>query len=388
MQEAPPTHGLPADESSSSANVRVRRDVVAAFWGLTWALFTLIRVAFTYGVAAPGRYPAPIYGAIADAIQLGQWALLTPFIFWLSARLSFTRRNWKRRLTAHLGIGVALVVMTCLVMILVESALMKGARPREWTVQVIGDMLLSYGAPLFLLMYAGIVGTGTGLRYLRDLQREQLVAARLSAQLAEARLESLRTQLHPHFLFNTLNTISQLTHTQPVAARESLAQLGGLLRRAFSTTAVHEVTVAEELRFIEDYIALAARRFGSRLRIGIKAAPDMSDALIPPMILQPLEENAIEHGVATVAGPAELTVEVRREKDAIRVRICNTGRGLSGTPSGVGVGLRNTRARLQQLYGDQAGLTLRETGEGHAEAELWMPYHTRSDLHVMMAEPR
>jgi sensor histidine kinase YesM len=380
-REMPPAARAGAENQS----VRVRWTAVLGFWALFWVLFTAIRVAFTYWVKPAYRYPSPVYGALNDAIQLGQWALLTPVIFWLSGRVTLTRRNWRSRLPVHLAIGIVLVVTTSVVMLLVQYAFLPAALRYPLTPVVVIQKLLDYGSELFLLLYAGILGSGFALHAYRDLQREQLAAARMSAQLAEARLDALRMQLHPHFLFNTLNTIATLTDQDPAAARRAIALLGDLMRRALASAREQEVTLDEELAFVAVYLELVTARFGDRLRVVLHAPPDVRDALVPTLILQPLVENAVEHGVGRLAGRGFVELDAHLAGDRLHVRVRNSAGERDEQPrERGGVGLANTRARLIQLYGDAAALTIATDGDQGVTADLSIPYHTRADLQARL----
>lgn len=381
---AVPSPGTPRTGDAADASappLRVPWTLVLGFWALFWVFSTAIRLGFTYWVAPAGRYPSPVYGALNDGLQLGQWALLTPAVFWLTGRLPITRGNWRRRLPVHALIGIALVLATSLGMMAGHYLVLPSAQRHPWTLLVVSEMLLSYGTPLFLLLYAGLVGTGTALHVYAGLQRQQLASARMAAQLAEARLQALRMQLHPHFLYNTLNTISTLTQHDPASARRVIARLGELLRWTLESAHEREAELDGELRFVERYLEIAAARFGPRLRVDVRVQPDARAALVPTLVLQPLVENAVEHGIARDPDGGRIRIEAAVEDDVLRIRVRNSGRGVR-PGHGEGVGLRNTRDRLRQMYGGAAGFRLWESAADEVTAELWLPFHTAADLHV------
>lgn len=185
------------------------------------------------------------------------------------------------------------------------------------------------------------------------------------ASLANARLESLRLQLQPHFLFNTLNTISGLVHTEPDRADAVVTALSDLLRLTLETSGERELPLREELRLVEAYLAIMQARFEDRVRARIEVAPDVRDALLPAFFLQPLVENAVHHGLEPLPAGGTVTVRVHRESDRLKIEVCDDGVGLdTHAPRREGVGLGNTRARLRALHGERASLDLRPAPDG------------------------
>jgi LytS/YehU family sensor histidine kinase len=187
----------------------------------------------------------------------------------------------------------------------------------------------------------------------RDVHRLQLESVALQQHLAEARLQSLRTQLQPHFLFNALNTMSALTETNPKTARRLIEQLGQLLRVSLRHASTPLVTLAEELTFLDDYLAIETTRFEGRITVSVRADDDTLDAEVPSFLLQPLVENAIRHGVGPRLSGGHIAVTATREGSRLRLRVRDDGLGLRPdwtTRRDAGVGLRNTAARLEQQY--------------------------------------
>lgn len=349
--------------------------LIVAFWAAAWALFAGLRLALVYWINPESARRLQLIALADYAIQYGMWALLTPPIFWLSWRFPVTRRNWFRRVPLHLAIGAAVVLATMLSMLFLHN---QYAHPRgtghSWTLVEVSRQLILYGYNYHLLFYLGILTAGFAFHFYRNLQRQRVAAARVQSQLTEARLQALRMQLHPHFLFNTLNTISSLTEDDPRAARRVIARLGELLRRALESTDEQEVTLAEELRFAELYLQIAGVRFGDRMRVEIDIEPGLEEAVVPNLILQPLVENAVEHGIAESFGAGVIRIEAERYGDDLHCRVSNSGPAIR---NGIieGVGLSNTRARLEQLYGSGGRLVLSETNAA-ATVEVVIPYHT------------
>jgi LytS/YehU family sensor histidine kinase len=209
----------------------------------------------------------------------------------------------------------------------------------------------------------------------------ELDAARAKSQLAEARLEALTAQLQPHFLFNTLQAISTLITRDPVAANTMLASLSDLLREVLRRGERREVPLEEELRVLAPYLDISQWRFGDRLSVRIEADPSVRRALVPFFVLQPLVENALQHGVGSRAGPGAIRIEANREGDRLWLTVIDDGPGSETTEARRGIGLPNTRARLQELYGDRHTLELgRLTGSQPGfRVRLGIPYHEQSN---------
>ncbi|HYH81808.1 MAG TPA: histidine kinase, partial [Longimicrobium sp.] len=209
------------------------------------------------------------------------------------------------------------------------------------------------------------------------------------ASLSEARLQALKMQLQPHFLFNALNAISTLIHRDPEAADQMLASLAAFLRHTLATAEAQEVPLAEELRFLELYLEIEQVRFGDRLQVAMRVERGARQALVPHLILQPLVENAIRHGIATLVGGGRVEISARRDGDHLRLRVRDNGVGLAATRDSdrvEGVGLASTRGRLDQLYGASHQFTLSEPEGGGTLADLRIPFHTAAEPAAPAAE--
>lgn len=198
-------------------------------------------------------------------------------------------------------------------------------------------------------------------------------ATRLEGQLFAARLEVLRAQLQPHFLFNALHAISALIDVRPHDARRMLTRLAELLRAAVEFSDAREVPLTRELEWIEQYVELQQIRHEEQLNVDVEVAPDAMRAMVPPLVLQPLVENSIKHGVEQRAGGGRIAIAATRDGDTLTLRVRDDGPG-PGHSSSNGVGLRNTRARLETLYGPTASVTLRAAEGGGAEAIVTIPF--------------
>ena len=230
-----------------------------------------------------------------------------------------------------------------------------------------------------LLAYGGIVVATYATDFYRRLRERGLVTTRLEAELAQAQLHALRMQLNPHFLFNSMNTISMLVREgEGKEAVRMLAGLGELLRHVLEDSRPQEVPLRDELEFVERYLAIEQVRFDDRLQVSIDADPDLLDAQVPNLVLQPLVENAIKHGIARQTGSHLVEVSATRKGERLILRIRDDGPGTAGTVTD-GVGLKNTRARLEQLYGSEQSLELQTAERGGAVATVTLPYHTAMD---------
>jgi LytS/YehU family sensor histidine kinase len=228
-----------------------------------------------------------------------------------------------------------------------------------------------------------LAGTLAVLALSRAAEREREAAAlvlrtsRLEKQLVEAQLGVLRAQLHPHFLFNALHAISTLVDWRPREARRMIVRLSELLRLAFTLSEEREVSLSQELDWLEHYLELQQIRFGDRLSVEVRVAPDAIAARVPPLILQPLVENSLKHGIERQSHGGRIGIVAERDGRWLRVRVTDDGPGpiMESSQSGTGVGLRNTRDRLRALYGDDQQLVLRQREPSGAEVLVELPYH-------------
>src|SRR5262249_1268645 len=231
---------------------------------------------------------------------------------------------------------------------------------------------------LQLPTFWGLVGVAHALRFYERARVRELREAELESRLAQARLEALRMQLHPHFLFNTLNSIASLVHDQPQVAEEMIESLSELLRVTLNHSDRQEVTVREELEFLDGYLRIEQTRFGERLRVEQRIDPDVGDAMVPTLVLQPLVENAVRHGIEKQIAPGCISITIERAGANLRLRVNDNGRGCQTARPKLkeGVGLSNTRSRLKELYGESGLLELQSGGSGGFLATVTIPWRT------------
>ncbi|HZR07777.1 MAG TPA: histidine kinase [Myxococcales bacterium] len=225
-------------------------------------------------------------------------------------------------------------------------------------------------------MLAMVVGVIHAVEYQRSLREGQMRAAQLESHLTKARLEILRNELQPHFLFNALHSISTLMHRNVEAADEMLAQLADLLRLSLERKNVQEASLREELSVLEPYLNILRIRFGDRLSIGVNVDPALLDATVPLFILQPLVENAIRHGIDRRAGAGRIDIRAHAAGELIEISVADDGAGLSENGIREGIGLSNIRLRLEQLYGSRGAIALKGNPESGTEVVVRIPRET------------
>jgi two-component system, LytTR family, sensor kinase len=313
------------------------------------------------------------FGDLLRAMGVGSvtWygsILSTPLFLWMSRRVPLERERWGARVLGYSIVIAALVIACALLQYRVTFAGPYGGPPL--TLYLRGALLT--GALPFITVAAAAHAVEAGAR----AHERELDAARARGQLAEARLEVLTAQLQPHFLFNTLQGISTLITHDPVAADRMLTSLSDLLREVLRRGDRREVSLDEELRVLEPYLDISRRRFGDRLSIGTSADEASRRALVPFFILQPLVENAVHHGVSSRAGPAAIHIEATRVGDRLDLSVIDDGAGAESPDPGRGIGLANTRARLEELYGNDQTLVLDHPSTGGFRVRVSIPYRT------------
>jgi two-component system LytT family sensor kinase len=311
------------------------------------------------------------------------WIPVTPFILLLGRRVPVgLGRKWT-------GILVHVVVASLLSLFFAawNTLFARPIAPRETVFELDpGYFFNSFVLQRFhtsLLTYVVILGVGYGIEFYRQHRERELQASQLQAQLAQAQLQALKMQLHPHFLFNTLNGISMLVRKGgQKEAVKMLAGLSDLLRLALENAGTQVVTLKQELNFLERYLELQRIRFRDRLTVKLVVAPDTLSAEVPNLILQPIVENAIRHGIDKHPGAGLVEIRARREDDCLRMEVRDDGPGFSAsarTDGSEGVGLTNTRQRLKRLYGDKHRFEIGDAAEGGARAILEIPYRRREE---------
>ncbi len=338
---------------------------------------------------APGLWQpivpfAPLLVTFANAYL---WALLTPPIFLLAGRYAHERTSWPAR-ALFIPLGLVIAICVDIATSYLRSLLFYAPTPLSPELEAVARLRRLWFMNEFIVFVA-VVAAGFARNYFvrYRIRREEAInlkaqAAQLQAQLADARLAALRTQLNPHFLFNTLHAVSALVERDPRGVRRMVARLSELLRTTLDEADEPEVPLSRELTFIERYLDVMQIRFQGRLQVQMKVDHDVRDALVPNLILQPLVENAVKHGVNKIDEVGRIEIIARRSGERLLLAVRDNGPAFNGDkpPSAEGVGLRNTRARLLQLYGSEQSLALRPAHGGGLLAEVSVPYHRGSDL--------
>ena len=306
------------------------------------------------------------------------WAPFAPLAFWLGRRFRFDRHGWKRATAVHVPASL-LVTSAHLVMVGSARYLLQRSIGIEgvWSASVADAVFrsLDFELPVYWMF----VGAQHAIDYYRQVRARELRTARLEARLMAAQLQTLQQQLHPHFLFNTLHAISSLIHRDPDKADTMIERLSDLLRITLRKVGVQEVDLAEELEYLRAYLDIEQVHFGSRLRIEYRIDAAAMDVLVPTLILQPLVENAIRHGLEPLVRPGTLTIEAQADGDTLWLRVRDDGTGLpKNWGRRDGVGLTNTRSRIDRLYGELAAMTVRDNPGGGVLVEIYIPLRRSS----------
>jgi len=307
------------------------------------------------------------------------WAVLSPGIFSLCRQLYDGPHTWKRYVPRLLLGALAVSVLHPVI----ENSLIFSEAWVRWLLSVSPDRPVDYisrigfsimkGSGTNPFMFAVIAIVWHALRYSRDLQEKQVKSLELETRLREAQLQALRSQLNPHFLFNTLHSIAELVHRNPDLAEQLILRLGDLLREVLASSGRQEVALSEEIKFIKAYLDIEQMRLGNRLNLEWDIAQDVLDLKVPSLVLQPLVENAIQHGIASSTQRGELRIGAKRDNGFLHLQVRDSGPGLpsrGGQPN-AGIGLSNTEARLRTIYGDRHEFRL--TSQNGLTVDLRLP---------------
>ncbi|HEY3856902.1 MAG TPA: sensor histidine kinase [Verrucomicrobiae bacterium] len=316
----------------------------------------------------------------AEAVNysLADWyvfALLSIPVIYLARRFPFEERRWRTSLPVHLASSAAFS-LTYMVL-------------RAWLGHWQGATNFADAfKPLLvktwhfnLLVYWVIVAVSQASEYYRKFRQHEMSALELEKRLAQAKLQALQMQLNPHFLFNCLHSISSLMHQDVEGADRMITQLGDLLRAALANSDTQEVPLRQELDFLRRYLEIEQTRFGERLAVKMDIAPETLDALVPNLILQPLVENAIRHGIEPHGKAGRIELRANRQNGLLALEVQDSGAGLRGAPTREGVGLSNTRARLRELYGAAHQFDLRDGADGGLQVRLSIPFRSDTVSH-------
>ncbi len=329
-------------------------------WWLRWCFFfcvwTLLGVSFALSTYLGARqdnvqisWKRILSGYLADFYL---WGMLSPLIFLLARRFEL-RKHFPRNVFVHLGASVVL-----------SGFVISAASPLVWYLGYVNlarnptlailwrnNAFSAYYFHQGLTIYWTTLVVAHALYYYRGVRLGEAQTARLTAQLAQAQLQALKMQIHPHFLFNTLNSIAALLHKDVEAADRMIARLGDFLRLTLKSSDSQLIDFEQELKFIKCYLDIEHIRFQDRLTVELDIDPRVLTALVPNLILQPIVENAVRHGVARQTYPGHIAIRARRDGNRLIISVEDNGPGLKVKSNGSGIGISNTRARLEQFYG-------------------------------------
>jgi two-component system LytT family sensor kinase len=358
--------------NSTRAGQLLQRTVVR--FALIFGTWTLVGLFFTSQVLFNSIYMEkrmPLGNVFFMQMSICYlWALTTPLVLWLARRFRIDRDRWPSRVLLHSLVSVLLVgSMSAIHYVLFityfqRSELLTPFRDLQYVLYNLDRQLCIYWL-LLLCSHA--------LNYYQSYRKGELRASRLETQLAQSQLEALKMQVHPHFLFNTLHSISALMNRDTESARRMITRLGDFLRLTLENAGAQEVTLQEEMEFLHGYLEIERIRFQDRLTTQVDVDPSVLDVRVPNLILQPIVENAMRHAIASQhAGRIEISAFPLN--GCLRIQVKDNGPGLTDANQfGKGVGLANTKARLQRLYGSEHRLELVNGPQGGLVVTLEVP---------------
>ncbi|HZD32653.1 MAG TPA: histidine kinase [Candidatus Angelobacter sp.] len=354
-------------------------------WGQVWFVGLVLWTLLAFLTAAGAHFylastPTPVSWTQLLAWNVTNsfvWSLLTPLIYELSRRYTFDRSSWRISLPIHLFGSVLLTFCGAVIVVAVDPLI-------TWTKEPSIPFFAHVASRTFmdLQRYWYVLLITQAVAFYGKYQERQLISSQLEAQLAQAQLEVLKIQLEPHFLFNTLNSIAALARHDGEAAERMTLQLADLLRLSLDGVGVHEVPLQQELKFLQKYIDIQQVRFHDRLSVVTEVDPSTLDTLVPNLILQPIVENAIRHGIGPRRSPGLIRISTWRDRDDVWMEIRDNGVGLArgrGLIPADGVGLSNTRGRLRQLYNDNHAMVLEDAPGGGCSVKIRVPYRNSSE---------
>jgi two-component system LytT family sensor kinase len=366
-----------------SADLKVSRETIPPriIFAVATALGFFSGFQAYYFVSTFGERPASFPLLLALNLSYWySWAILAPAIVWLARRFPFERRAWELSVAVHV-LGVVSATLAHVGLTVgshIAILTLIGESSGTWRVEFWREFwrMVFNNFDWEMMTYWAIIGLSHALWYHREAQDRALRASQLETHLVEAQLQALQKQLHPHFLFNTLNTISALMHRDVDAADNMIARLSDLLRISLQSVGVQEVTLKAELDFLSKYLEIEQTRFRDRLTVVFDVQPDTFDALVPNLILQPLVENSIKHGIGPRPTPGHIQIRARRAGALLELEVRDNGVGLSAarlSDFNRGVGLSNTRSRLQHLYGATHRFEFRQPPGGGLQVLIAIP---------------
>ena len=349
-----------------------------------WILLAFLFSGLSYFSSVQGDRPRPFEwkNVFLQQAIIYSWALLSPLIIFFAKRFRFEQRNWWRLLPAHLVAAVVFLLLHTAI----HTIFVKIADP-AWVPPSGSFLLATLRLTIIrwvtdLPMYCFLLSSIYVVDFYRHFQAEKLKSSELKAALATSQLNALKMQIHPHFLFNTLNSISALMHEDVKAADKMVARLGDFLRTTLENSGDHEVSLKQEIDFVASYLEIESVRFQDRLVVKMNIDPETLAARVPNLILQPIVENAIKHGISRQTNVGSLIISSKRHGDRLQIRVEDSGPGLQpsnengkGSKTG-GIGLANTRARLAHLYEENYRFEIKNAVPHGVTVTLEIPFES------------
>jgi two-component system LytT family sensor kinase len=299
------------------------------------------------------------------------WSLLYFLLYRISQRFPFERQRWMRSALAYLLLGFVVTLLKLGIDVVWIRWVYRG----EVFKHTPERSLFAIMAYFNFLTYWVFIGVGQALNFYRQVRQGELKASQLEAQLAQSQLQALRMQLQPHFLFNTLHTIAMLNLQDPKAANRMISRLSDLLRLTLDNAGAPEVALKDELDFLKRYLEIQEIRFQDRLSVSLDIDPESLDARVPNLILQPIVENAIQHGIAEQESDGRIEIQASRQNGWLQLQVRDNGPGIpTAPPEKQGIGLSNTRARLEQHFGAAHRFELVNPEGGGLEVSITIPF--------------
>ncbi len=344
-------------------------------WLLLFGIWSVIGLAFASQLyLSRAKYGDPVSWSFALGRSLADWyvfAFLSIPASWLAHRFPLEKQNWRVPLLLHLGGSFIFSVSWMILRAWVEPG-------SEISFAAAFSHALVFTYVYNMLVYWVVVTVSHTVGYYLKYQEREVRAAELEKSLSQAKLQALQMQLNPHFLFNTLHAISTLVHKDAEAADRMIIRLSDLLRYTLESTTDHEVPLEQEVQMLGRYLEIEQTRFGARLTVEMEIAPETLLTLVPNLVLQPIVENAIKHGIEPHARPGLIKISASRRDGSLVLEVRDNGTGLKAGPQRERVGLSNTRARLQQLYPSAFEFDLVNVPEGGLTVRMVIPWRNSS----------
>ncbi len=334
---------------------------------------------FWFFATKHGKYDSPYMILFQGLTEWYLWILFIPLIYWIYKTFPIQAQSLVRNISINF--------LLSFIVILGKTLLDQTMQVHFWNtnpnpkplLDVIYYTFFSPKTFALLLTYWLIMMFIYMIQYYKELQERKLVSSQLEVQLAQAHLSALKMQIQPHFLFNTLNSITSLLRKNVDAAEDMIINLSDMLRYSLRTTDIQEVTLGEELDFLQHYLDIEKKRFQDRLTTEFQIERDALDAWVPSMFLQPIVENSFRHGISKQIGSGKITIRSQRLGDALSVSVLDTGEGFLHVKDKEGIGLSNTRKRLEKLYGSSFDLQFGRTENNETIVTISIPFTEKKD---------